>query len=170
MQISLYAATVPKFLQILECENSLVHKAASYADAKGLAHDKLLNARLAPNDRSFRSHIRLSTREAVNVTSMLSGRAAALPRSQLSSFAELFNYISVAKRYLRELREGDFVDCEEKKFGLGLKGGEPVTCNAEELVFNYAYPTFYFHAVSAHAIMLQFGLGLSPWEFRNPPA
>lgn len=39
MPVSIYAATVPAFLQILECQTSLIHKAASHADAKYYLRD-----------------------------------------------------------------------------------------------------------------------------------
>jgi hypothetical protein len=74
LQISLYAAAVQPFLQILECQNSLVHKGAAHAEANGIAPEKILRARRDSRDESFRRHIVLGATAAIQVTVMLSGK------------------------------------------------------------------------------------------------
>ena len=169
MPVSIYAATIPVFRQILECQSSLVHKAASHADAKNIPHDKILRARRAPADQSFRAHVRLGTREAVKAVSMLTGQAAQIPRGSAEDFAGLARYVASATQYLNGIKEDHFVGCENKEFLVRSQSVGETMCDAVELVFSHTYPVFYYHAVSAHAILMQHGVSVSKWEFQNPP-
>ena len=53
MAISLYAAVVPSYLQILEALSKLLDKAEAHCKEKGIEPDALLQARLAPDMQPF---------------------------------------------------------------------------------------------------------------------
>lgn len=169
MPVSLYAATVPAFLQILECQNSLIHKGAAHAEAKGIPPEKILRGRRYSGDESFRTHIRLGTTEAIRTAVILSGQNAKLSRPPYDSFGALARYVSSAKNYLGSLKEEQFVRAENKPFKLKAVGGDPVEATAAEVIFCHTFPVFYYHTVSAHAVLMHLGVGVKNWEFYNPP-
>jgi hypothetical protein len=129
----------------------------------------LLTARLATKDDSFRGRLRKGIREMIKLSVWFTNKPAGLVRLQRANFPMLKQAFSLTKNYLRDLKEEDFLSCEGQTFTIRTQGGGEAMCTPDEALFSYGYPTVYSHAVSAHAIMLKCGLGLSEWEFRNPP-
>ena len=165
----IYAATVPCFLQILECQSGLIHKAAAHAHAKNIPVDTILRARRSPKDHSFRAHVRLGANAAVNGVDLLTGRPANLPREAADDLASLNKLLASAKEYLMSAKEEHFMGYEGKEFTVNAPGGGASACSATELVFSFTYPIFYYHAVSVHSILMQLGVGIQRSEFYNPP-
>lgn len=169
LPVFLYAATVPAFLQILECQTSLIHKGAAHADSNGIPRKNILCGRRRQGDHSFRTQIRLGTRVAFESVTLLTKQNASLPRPPFDSFESLDRYVSAAKNYLRSVEEDQFRDAESEIFQLKAPGGDPVDATAAELIFSHTYPVFYYHTVSAHAVLMHLGVAVQNWEFYNPP-
>src|SRR5690242_10333027 len=53
MPFSLYAATIPSYLQILGSVSGLLTTAEAFCAEKGLAHEEIIQARLAPDMLPF---------------------------------------------------------------------------------------------------------------------
>ncbi len=99
----------------------------------------------------------------------LTDQPAQLPRGSAEDFAALARYVASATQYLRGIKEDHFIGCENKEILVRSQSGGETMCDAVELVFSHAYPVFYYHTVSAHAILMQHGVSVSKWEFQDPP-
>jgi len=113
--------------------------------------------------------VRLGTKGAINAVVLLTNRQGQLPREPANDFAALTRFVGSAKQYLQGLNEDHFRGCEEKEFRVKSQSGGKTMCNASELIFSHTYPIFYYHAVSAHAVLMQLGVSIKSWEFQNPP-
>jgi hypothetical protein len=92
-----------------------------------------------------------------------------LPRPPYETFEDLARFLSVSRDYLSSLNEEHFAGAENKKFNLKFAGSDTVQATPAEVIFSHTYPTFYYHTVSAYAVLVHLGVGLKSWEFYNPP-
>ena len=53
MALSLYAATIPSYRQILGAVSGLLRTAQAFCAEKGIAHEEMIHARLAPDMLPF---------------------------------------------------------------------------------------------------------------------
>ncbi|EFG4742241.1 DUF1993 domain-containing protein, partial [Escherichia coli] len=74
---SLYDITIPAFLHSLGALSKVLAKGEAYADEKGIAHDDLLGARLAPDMHPLTSQIQRASDTARFVAVRVGGAAHA---------------------------------------------------------------------------------------------
>src|SRR3974377_779406 len=74
MTVSMYAISIPFFVQHLNGLNTLLDKPASWAAARKVNEADLLNMRLAPDMFNLARQVRAATDHAANAAGRLSGK------------------------------------------------------------------------------------------------
>jgi hypothetical protein len=165
MSISLHAATVPSYQQILGSMAGLLDRAQSYCQEQSLAPETLLQARLADDMFPFAKQI---TATVVHSIGAIEGAQRGVFSPDLTppptSFAELGDRVSQARASLDALNAADV----DGLFGKAMQfvfGEHKIDYRAENFLLSFSQPNFYFHASTAYGILRMKGMLIGKGDF-----
>ncbi len=112
--MSLHAASVPAFLQILDALSGVLRKAEAHADARKIPHEVMLGLRLAPDMFALAKQVQVACDFAKNTAGRLAG--VDLPRfpDDEASFAELQERIAKTRGFVAGLPASAFAGDEKR--------------------------------------------------------
>lgn len=165
MAFSLYAATVPQYMQMLRATGRWLDKAEAFAADKGMALQTLLDARLIGDMlplsfqvKSVATHSRKAmegAREGLFRPADLS-----LPQDIGALRALLSDALSALDGFTPEEVDG-FVGCEVR-FQYKDK---VLLFAAEDFLLSFCLPNFFFHASTAYDLLRMQGVPLGKPDF-----
>jgi hypothetical protein len=165
MSISLYAAVVPSYLQILEGVSGLLDKAESFCSEKGMAPERIIEARLAEDMHPFAYQVKST---AVHSLGAIEGvrRGVFSPDTTKppESFAALKARIAETRAGLQAIAPGEvdgFIG-RDMRFSFGERH---IDFRAEEFLLSFSQPNFYFHATTAYDILRWKGVPIGKRDF-----
>ncbi|MDX3911311.1 MAG: DUF1993 domain-containing protein [Sphingobium sp.] len=165
MALSLYQATVPSYIQILNSVLRLVDKAEAFCAEGSLPADDILNARLAEDMHPFVYQVKSTTVHSLGAISALhKGTFSPDMTPPPSSFEGLKAQLETTLAALTALAPED-LDAyigRDMVFELGDRG-MPFT--AENFLLSFSQPNFYFHATTAYDILRHKGLAIGKRDF-----
>jgi len=165
MSFSLYAATVPSYLQILQVVSGLIVKAEAFCTHKGLAPHELIQARLAEDMQPFAYQVKST---AVHSLGAIEGvrRGVFSPDTTLppDTFAALKARIAATLAALEAVQasEVDAFVGRDMRFAFGERHAD---FTAENFLLSFSQPNFYFHASTTYAILRWKGLPIGKRDF-----
>jgi len=164
MTISMYAASVPVFRQILGSLATILEKAENHADAKKIEHDALLQARLFPDMFPLVRQVQLATDFAKGAAARLAG--VDVPRYEDSErdFAGLQARLEKTLAFLDSVSREAIDDGAEREVTVGSGANQRQLVGLPYLL-HYALPHFYFHATTAYDILRHNGLEVGKRDF-----
>src|SRR5262245_51531032 len=104
MPLSMYQASVSVFTRALTALDAILDKAAAHADARKIAHDALLTARLFPDMFNFTKQVQLATDFAKGPSSRLAGIDNPKFEDNEKTFPELKARIAKTLAYLKTIK------------------------------------------------------------------
>lgn len=164
MPLSAYAAAFPGFIQTLTSLNAILDKALEQAEARKIAPEVLLNARLSPDMLPFTKQIQLCCDFAKNTAARLSGIENPRKPDEEKSFAELKERIAWTLDFIRKVDQAALDAGLAKDITFPRGKGEAVM-KGEVYMTRFALPNFYFHATTAYAILRENGIQLGKMDF-----
>jgi uncharacterized protein len=164
MTMSMYAASVPVFRQILGSLGAILDKAEAHVDAKKLDPDALLQARLFPDMFPLLRQVQLATDFAKGAAARLGGVEVPRYEDAEQDFAGLRARLEKTLAFL------DSVPHEAIDAGAGRdvvigSGANERRFVGQAYLLHYALPNFYFHATTAYDILRHNGLELGKRDF-----
>jgi hypothetical protein len=165
MTLSLYAATVPTFLQILPSIGALCDKAAAWCAEHGKPESELLQARLAEDMWPFAMQVRavwLHSADAVD--GVQRGETAPDFSEPPAEFAALKAKIDDAIARLQAVTPDQINGLVGKDTCFRI-GERRMDFTAEDYLLTFALPNFFFHATTAYAILRSRGLDIGKRDF-----
>jgi hypothetical protein len=164
MTISMYAASVPVFRQILGSLATILERAENHADAKKIEHDALLQARLFPDMFPLVRQVQLATDFAKGAAARLAGIEVPRYEDTEHDFAGLQARLEKTLAFLDSVSREAVEDGAAREVTVG--GG----ANQRQMVglpylLHYALPQFYFHATTAYDILRHNGLDIGKRDF-----
>jgi hypothetical protein len=165
MALSMYAASVPVFVQFLTALSSVIAKAESHAKAKKIDESFLMNMRLYPDMYPFVLQVQQSCSHAARICSLLAGKAAPDLARNEGSFAELQARIASTIDYLNTLAPEEMEGTAEKIFDFSGR-----RLSGRILLLHRVLPHFYFHCTTAYDILRHCGVSLGKHDFLGTPA
>ena len=167
MAITLYAATIPSYLQILGSVSRLIGKAESFCQEKGLDAAVLIQARLIEDMQPFAYQVK-----SVAVHSL--GAIEGVRRGSFSpdmtpppaTFAGLQDRMAQTTAALEAL---DPVEIESF-IGRPMRfefGTNHMNFTAEAFLLSFSQPNFYFHATTAYDILRMKGVAIGKRDFNG---
>lgn len=169
MSFSLYAATVPSYLQILNAVTGLLGKAEAFCGERGIAPEDLIQTRLADDMFPFAYQIKSC---AVHSQGAIEGLRAGTFSPDMTpppaDFAGLKGQIAGAISALEAIdpAEIDAMVGKDMRFAFGSSGMDFV---AEGFLLSFSQPNFYFHAATAYDILRWKGIALGKRDFLGRP-
>ena len=165
MSVSLYQATVPTFLQILGTVDGLLDKAEQHCASNDLAPESLIQARLAEDMLPFSFQITSCAAHSQGAIEGLRKGLFAPDRSPPpEDFAGLRSRISGAREFLNGLSASELDGFIGKPMRFEF-GDFRLDFVAEEFLFTFSQPNFFFHAATAYDILRWKGLEVGKRDF-----
>ena len=163
MAITMYSASVPTFLQLLGGLKGVLQKAEAHCTAKKLDPAVVLNLRLYPDMFTLARQVR-----QVCVHALGAGRVAGVAQPELpeidNSFGEMQSRIDKTIDFLKGLR-ADQIDGKESTQVTITAGGQDRTFTAQNYLYHFAMPNFYFHTTTAYNILRSIGTEIGKRDF-----
>ena len=167
METNLYTVTIPPMMKALGALSKILDKAAVYAESKKTPkrsfEEALLNDRLIFDQFPFAAQVRIACDNA-------KGGAARLAEIEIPKFeddektiAELQARIEKTLAFLKTVKPEQVVGKEAIKVSLPYWDGKSLS--GFEYATQYLMPNFYFHVVTAYAILRKNGVPLGKSDY-----
>lgn len=164
MTISMYEASIPAFINMLNSLSAILDKGAAYAADKNIDPSVLLNARLAPDMFALTRQVQVATDMVKNGAARLAGvEAPSFPDTE-SSFDELKARIAKTVAFLQGIDAAHYEGAQDRTITMKV-GPAEVSFPGKVYLFEFVIPNFYFHSGMAYAILRHNGLGLAKADF-----
>ena len=165
MPISMHAASVPVFTQMLGSLSALLHKAESHTVQRKIDADALLEARLFPDMFPLRRQVQIACDFARGVSARLAGvEVPSFPDTE-KNFADLQALIERTLGFIGGLAPAQFDDSESRE--IVTRPGTPKErrFNGQAYLLSYGLPQFFFHVTTSYALLRHNGLELGKGDY-----
>ena len=164
MAISMYQASVPVFLQMLQNLHKIIEKAITYSETRKIEPSALINARLYPDMFPFSKQIIIATGTASNCAARLAGLDLPNLEADPNTFAGLAEMIKKAINFLNSVKPEQIDGTEEKKIAYSQHGRD-YAFDGLSFLLKYSVPNFMFHVTTAYDILRHNGLEIGKRDY-----
>jgi uncharacterized protein len=164
MAIDVYDQIVPVMHRMLTNLSTIVQKAETYAQARSIDPNALLQARLYPDMFNLIRQVQLATDFAKGAAARLSGTEVPKWEDTEQTFAELQARIQRGRDYLDGFTRESFAGAEQRSIEIKLPS-RTLKFTGQEYLLSFALPNFYFHVTMAYAILRHNGLEIGKLDF-----
>jgi len=165
MSISMYAASVPVFKQMLGSLSDVLRKAETHAAEKKIEPDALLQARLFPDMFSLIRQVQIAADFAKSVSARLAGVEVPAYEDNERSFAELQERIAKTLAFLDTLAPAQIDGSEQREIVLRPGTPKEQKFTGQPYLLHYGLPQFFFHVTTAYAILRHNGIELGKRDY-----
>ncbi len=171
MPISLYDATVPSYLQILNAVLGLIDKAEAFCVEKGIAEQALLAEHFGPDMLPLAMQLKwVSTHSIGAIEGVRAGTFSPDRSPPPQSFAELRELTSASIAALQAItvEEVDGFVGQDMIFSVPAMNRR-MDFSAENFLLSFSLPNFYFHATTAYDLLRHKGVDLGKPDYLGMP-
>lgn len=165
MSLSIYAASVPVFQQMLGSLNNILHKAEAHAETRKIEPQALLGARLAPDMFPLTRQVQIACDFAKGVCGRLAQVDLPVHEDNEQSFAELLARIDTVLAFIGGLPKSAFEGAENRE--IVLRPGTPKErrFNGQDYLLHYGLPQFFFHHAASYALLRHNGIAIGKLDY-----
>jgi hypothetical protein len=165
MPISLYAATVPSYQQILGSMSGLVGKAEAFCAEKGIAPQELIQARLAPDMLPFAYQVKSTVTHSLGaIEAVRKGVFSPDMTPPPDTFAALKATIAETLTGLAAVQAAEVDAFMGRDMRFSFREHH-IDFTAENFLLSFSQPNFYFHASTAYDILRWKGVQIGKRDF-----
>lgn len=164
MPLSMYQASVPVFIRMLNNLAAMLDKAAAHCEAKKIDPAALLGFRLYPDMFAFARQVQVGADHAKNGAARLAGVEAPEFENTEKTFPELIARVKQTIAFLETLKPEQIDGSEEREVTI-KRGDTVVTYQGQDYLLNRALPNFYFHFTTAYDILRHNGVELGKRDY-----
>ena len=168
MMISMYQASIPRFVNILGNLANILDKAQAHADAKKLGVDTLTSFRLFPDMLPMTAQVQIACDTAKGAAARLAGIEAPVHEDNERTVADLKARIAKTIAFLRTVTP-DQIDGTEDKEIVIKRGDQETRYNGMQFLLGRAVPNFYFHVTTAYNILRHNGVEIGKRDYLGNP-
>ena len=165
MAFSLYAATIPSYVQILNSVSGLIDKAESFCMEKGISPPDIIQARLAQDMLPFAYQVKSV---AVHSLGAIEGVRRGVFSPDVTQPPETF--AALKARISQTLAALEAIDAAAIDAFIGRDmrftfGDRNIEFTAENFLLSFSQPNFYFHAATAYDILRWKGVPIGKRDY-----
>ncbi|WP_153115302.1 DUF1993 domain-containing protein [Rhodocyclus tenuis] len=168
MTISMYEASAPRFVNLLRNLSAILAKAEAHADARKIAPEVLLSARLFPDMFPLSRQVQIACDHAKGAVGRLAGIEVPSFTDTEQSFAELQERIARTIAFVESVDAARVNDSETRDIALSI-GGQQMQFQGMQYLLGFALPNFHFHLVTAYNILRHNGVDIGKRDFIGTP-
>ena len=165
MTLSMHAASVPVFKQMLASLGDVLSKAEAHATDRKIDHNALLQARLFPDMFPLVRQVQIACDFAKSVPARLAGAEVPAYEDSEQTFAELQARIAKTLEFIEGLDVAAFDGSEQRQ--IVLRPGTPKerAIGGQAYLLNYGLPQFFFHVTTTYALLRHNGVEVGKKDF-----
>jgi len=166
MSLSMHAASVPVFQQMLTALSGVLAKAESFATERKIEPVALLQARLFPDMFPLARQVLIACDFAKGVAARLAGaEVPSFPDAERPGFADLTERIDTVLAFIEGLPVEAFADAATRS--ITIQPGTPREKQfvGEHYLLHYGLPQFFFHVTTAYALARHNGVELGKRDY-----
>lgn len=164
MTLSMYAASVPVFRQILTALSNVLDKAETHAAEHKIEPSALLQARLFPDMFPLARQVQVAADFAKGACARLAGVEVPKYEDVETTFAQLRERIATTVAFIDALDQ-EAIDASAARAISTGSGDKTRHFTGQEYLLHYAFPHFYFHATTAYDILRHNGVAVGKKDF-----
>ncbi|TAK45615.1 MAG: DUF1993 family protein [Betaproteobacteria bacterium] len=168
MKISMYQASAPRFASMLNNLAGILDKAAAHAEARKIDPQVLLASRLYPDMFPLARQVQIACDNAKGAVARLAGLEVPKHEDSEKTFDELKARIAKTIAFVDSIRPAQVDGSEGRDIHLKL-GRREVDWKGMQYLLGFALPNFYFHVMTAYAILRHNGVELGKQDYIGNP-
>jgi hypothetical protein len=165
MTISLYAASIPVFKQMLTALSAVLAKGEAHATAKNIQPDALLQARLFPDMFPLTRQVQIAVDFAKGAGARLSGIEPPKYEDTETTFAELQALLTKVLAFLDTITPEQVNGNEEREVVLRPGTDREKRLSTQAYLVHYALPQFFFHVTTAYDLLRHNGVEVGKRDY-----
>ncbi len=168
MTISMYQASVPRFVNILGNLSNILGKAQAHIDAKKIPDTVLTAYRLFPDMLPMTTQVQIACDAAKGVVARLSGAEAPVFEDNETTLAQLRERIAKTISFIQSVPATQ-IDGTEDKAIVVKRGDKETHYKGMQFLLGHAVPNFYFHVTTTYTILRHNGVEIGKRDFLGNP-
>ena len=168
MTISMYQASVPRFVNILNNLTGILDKAQAHIDAKKIDVSALTTYRLFPDMLPMTTQVLIACDAAKGVVARLAGIEIPVYEDNEKTLAELKARIAKTIDFIQSVTPAQ-IDGTEDKDIVTKRGDKETHYKGMQFLLGHALPNFYFHVTTTYNILRHNGIEIGKRDFLGKP-
>lgn len=164
MPLTMYAASAPRFVHMLENLSTLLDKAQAHVDAKKLDPATLTTFRLFPDMFPLSRQVQVVCDVAKGAVARLAGVEVPKHEDTEQTIPDLKARIAKTIAFINTIKPEQIDGSADKTLTVKL-GKQDYTFKGMQYLLNYAQPNLYFHAATVYNILRHNGVELGKKDF-----
>jgi hypothetical protein len=168
MSISMYQASVPRFVNILGNLSNILDKAQAHVDAKKLDAVTLTTYRLFPDMLPMTSQVQIACDTAKGVVARLAGVEIPVFEDDEKTLSDLKARIAKTIAFIQTVTPGQIDGTEDKEIVI-KRGDKETRYSGMQFLLGHALPNFYFHVTTTYNILRHNGIEIGKRDYLGNP-
>jgi uncharacterized protein len=168
MTISMYQASVPVCIRMLNNLVGILEKGAAYAETKKIDPTVLVNTRLAPDMFPLSKQVQIASDIAKRGLARLADVEFPNFEDNETTFPELIQRIQKTVSYLETFKPEHIDGTEEKTVTLPM-GNNTLSFQGLPFLLHFILPNLYFHVTTAYDILRHCGVEIGKQDYLGKP-
>jgi hypothetical protein len=168
MIISMYQASVPRFVNILGNLSNILDKAQAHVDTKKLDPTTLTSYRLFPDMLPMTSQVQIACDTAKGVVARLAGVEIPVYEDTEKTLVDLKARVAKTIAFIQTLTPAQIDGTEGKEIVIKRRDKE-TRYNGMQFLLGHAVPNFYFHVTTAYNILRHNGIEIGKRDYLGTP-
>lgn len=164
MKISMYQASVPTFVRMLNNLAAILEKAAAHAEAKRIDPAVLIESRLYPDMFPLGKQVQIAADSAKGGAARLAQVEPPAYEDNEASFPELVARLRQTVSYLETLKP-EQIDGSEDRTVTWKTRSSTKSMQGMPYLLHHVLPNLYFHVTTAYDILRHNGVELGKQDF-----
>ena len=168
MTISMYQASVPRFVNILGNLSNILDKAQANVDAKKLDTATLTNYRLFPDMLPMSAQVQIACDTAKGLVARLAGVAIPVYEDNEKTLADLKARVAKTIAFIQTVTPAQIDGTEDKEIVI-KRGDKETRYTGMQFLLGHAVPNFYFHVTTTYNILRHNGIEIGKRDYLGKP-
>jgi len=168
MTISMFQASVPRLINVLNNLSHILDKAQAHIDAKKIDATALIQFRLFPDMLNFTRQVQIASDTAKGVVARLAGVDIPVYEDNEQSLADLKARIAKTIEFIQDFKP-EQIDGTEDKDIIVKRGEKETHYKGMQFLLGHAIPNVYFHTTTAYAILRHNGVEVGKRDYLGNP-
>ena len=168
MTISMYQASVPRFVNILGNLSNILDKTQAHVDAKKLDTATLTTYRLFPDMLPMTTQVRIACDTAKGVVARLAGVEIPVYEDNEKTLADLKARIAKTIAFIKTMTPAQIDGTEDKEIVI-KRGDKETRYKGMQFLLGHALPNFYFHVTTTYNILRHNGIEIGKRDYLGNP-
>ena len=168
MAISMYQASVPRFVNILGNLSNILDKAQAHVEAKKLDPAALTGFRLYPDMLPLTAQVQIARDAAKGVVARLAGAEIPVYEDNEKTLADLKARVAKTVAFIKTITPAQIDGTEDKDIVI-KRGDKETRYKGMQFLLGHALPNFYFHVTTAYNILRHNGIDIGKRDYIGNP-